>query len=120
MPAFIFIVINFTFTNHWFYRALPSAVDRLSSGSGVRGLDCGVVGGQVEDKVKKQHREYILREQLKIIKKELGLEKDDKDAIDEKFRGRLKVLVMCLSTRVNFFTILCNRERERECVCVCP
>ena len=41
--------------------------------------------------MKKQHREYILREQLKIIKKELGLEKEDKDAIDEKFRGRLKV-----------------------------
>ena len=61
----------------------------------VSGLDCGV-GGQVEDKVKKQHREYILREQLKIIKKELGLEKDDKDAIDEKFRGRLKVRsVLC-------------------------
>jgi len=41
--------------------------------------------------VKKQHREYILREQLKIIKKELGIEKDDKDAIEEKFRARLKV-----------------------------
>lgn len=48
------------------------------------------IGKEVEDKVKKQHREYILREQLKIIKKELGLEKDDKDAIEEKFRGRLK------------------------------
>ena len=94
-------------------------MDRLSSGNGVRGLDCGVVGGQVEDKVKKQHREYILREQLKIIKKELGLEKDDKDAIDEKFRGRLKVLVMCLLTRVKLFAILCNRERESVCVCVC-
>ena len=32
----------------------------------------------------------MLQEQLKVIKKELGLEKDDKDAIDEKFRGRLK------------------------------
>ncbi|XP_076465316.1 lon protease homolog, mitochondrial-like [Babylonia areolata] len=48
------------------------------------------IGKEVEDKVKKQHREYILREQLKIIKKELGMEKDDKEAIDEKFRGRLK------------------------------
>ena len=46
---------------------------------------------QVEEKVKKQHREYILREQLKIIKKELGLEKDDKDAIEDKFKQRLKV-----------------------------
>ncbi|CAL1537297.1 unnamed protein product [Lymnaea stagnalis] len=50
------------------------------------------IGKEVEEKVKKQHREYILREQLKIIKKELGLEKDDKDAIDEKFRSRLKEL----------------------------
>lgn len=33
----------------------------------------------------------MLQEQLKAIKKELGLEKDDKDAIEEKFRERLKV-----------------------------
>ncbi|WAQ98018.1 LONM-like protein [Mya arenaria] len=52
------------------------------------------IGKEVEDKVKKQHREYILREQLKIIKKELGIEKDDKDAIEEKFRARLKELVV--------------------------
>ena len=36
-------------------------------------------------------RKYFLQEQLKIIKKELGLEKDDKDAIVEKFRERIKV-----------------------------
>lgn len=48
---------------------------------------------QVEDKVKKQHREFILKEQLKIIKKELGMEKDDKDAINEKFRKRLEVML---------------------------
>ncbi|NEU36262.1 hypothetical protein GN156_37055, partial [bacterium LRH843] len=39
---------------------------------------------------KQQHRKYILHEQLKAIKKELGLEKDDKDAIEERFRERLK------------------------------
>lgn len=33
----------------------------------------------------------MLTEQLKAIKKELGLEKDDKDAIGDKFRERLKV-----------------------------
>lgn len=49
------------------------------------------IGKDVEEKVKQQHRKYILTEQLKIIKKELGLEKDDKDAIEEKFRSRLKV-----------------------------
>jgi len=48
--------------------------------------------GQVEEKVKQQHRKYMLHEQLKVIKKELGMEKDDKDAIGDKFRERLKVL----------------------------
>ena len=48
------------------------------------------IGREVEEKVKAQHRKYMLQEQLKVIKKELGLEKDDKDAIDEKFRARLK------------------------------
>lgn len=46
--------------------------------------------GQVEEKIKQTHRKYLLQEQLKIIKKELGLEKEDKDAIEEKFRERLK------------------------------
>ncbi|HEX2935429.1 MAG TPA: endopeptidase La [Bacteroidales bacterium] len=35
---------------------------------------------QIEEKVSKQQREYFLREQLKVIKKELGLEKDEKSA----------------------------------------
>ncbi|XP_033634423.1 lon protease homolog, mitochondrial-like [Asterias rubens] len=48
------------------------------------------LGKEVEDKVKTSHRRFMLQEQLKIIKKELGLEKDDKDAIEEKFRERLK------------------------------
>jgi len=50
------------------------------------------LGREVEDKIKSTHRKYLLNEQLKIIKKELGLEKDDKDAIEEKFRARLKDL----------------------------
>ena len=43
---------------------------------------------QIEDKINKQKREFFLREQLKIIKKELGLEKDDKTAEIEKFEER--------------------------------
>lgn len=50
------------------------------------------IGKEVEEKVKQQHKKYILHEQLKVIKKELGLEKDDKDAIEEKFRERIKVI----------------------------
>uniref|UniRef100_A0A8C6VVP5 Lon protease homolog, mitochondrial n=1 Tax=Nothobranchius furzeri TaxID=105023 RepID=A0A8C6VVP5_NOTFU len=48
------------------------------------------LGREVEEKIKQTHRKYLLQEQLKIIKKELGLEKDDKEAIEEKFRERLK------------------------------
>lgn len=36
----------------------------------------------------------MLHEQLKVIKKELGIEKDDKDAIAEKFRARLEGAVV--------------------------
>lgn len=52
------------------------------------------IGKEVEEKVKQQHRKYILQEQLKVIKKELGLEKDDKDAVEEKFRQRIKDKVL--------------------------
>lgn len=45
--------------------------------------------------MKQQHRKFILQEQLKVIKKELGLEKDDKDSIVEKFRDRIKVCFIC-------------------------
>ena len=45
---------------------------------------------KVEDRVNKLQRKYLLTEQLKVIKRELGLEKDDKDAVAEKFRERLK------------------------------
>ncbi|XP_025829342.1 lon protease homolog, mitochondrial-like [Agrilus planipennis] len=48
------------------------------------------IGREVEEKVKQHHRKYILQEQLKVIKKELGLEKEDKDAIAEKFKERIK------------------------------
>ena len=42
----------------------------------------------------------MLQEQLKIIKRELGVEKDDKDAIEEKFRKRLEVWKCCKITSV--------------------
>lgn len=48
------------------------------------------IGQEVEEKVKQQHRKYILHEQLRAIKRELGIEKDDKDAIIEKYRERIK------------------------------
>ncbi len=47
---------------------------------------------QIEEKISAQQREFFLREQLKAIKKELGLEKEGKAAEIEKFEERLKGL----------------------------
>ena len=48
----------------------------------------------VEQKMETQQREFFLREQLKVIQKELGIEKDDKTAELEKFRERLELLTL--------------------------
>jgi Lon-like ATP-dependent protease len=42
----------------------------------------------VDNKIAKRRREYYLMEQLKGIKKELGMESDGKDELIEKFRDR--------------------------------
>lgn len=47
---------------------------------------------QIEEKISGQQREFFLREQLKAIKKELGLEKEGKTSEIEKFEQRLKEL----------------------------
>ncbi|CAD5187569.1 unnamed protein product [Musa acuminata subsp. malaccensis] len=44
----------------------------------------------IEEKVSREQRRYLLTEQLKAIKKELGMEKDDKTALTAKFRERLE------------------------------
>lgn len=54
---------------------------------------------QVEEKMTNQKRTYFLQEQLKSIKKELGLEKDDKDTILNKFRDRLQKIKVCAFLR---------------------
>ncbi len=41
----------------------------------------GEIGKRVEEKISKDQRRYFLMEQLRSIKKELGLEKDDKSAL---------------------------------------
>ncbi|XP_063680542.1 lon protease homolog, mitochondrial-like [Bolinopsis microptera] len=48
------------------------------------------LGQEVEEKVNKMQRKFMLNEQLKIIKKELGIEKDDKQALVDKFNDRIK------------------------------
>ncbi|MEL7431429.1 MAG: endopeptidase La [Chlamydiota bacterium] len=44
----------------------------------------------IESTISKTQREFFLREQLKAIRRELGMEKDDKSLDVEKFRERLK------------------------------
>ncbi|KAK1318586.1 hypothetical protein QJS10_CPB04g00968 [Acorus calamus] len=44
----------------------------------------------IEEKISGEQRRYLLNEQLKAIKKELGVETDDKTALSGKFRERLE------------------------------
>ena len=48
----------------------------------------------VEKRIDKQQRQYFLQEQLKSIKRELGVEKDDKETLINKFNDRVAKLVM--------------------------
>ncbi|MCR5220090.1 MAG: endopeptidase La [bacterium] len=52
------------------------------------------IAKQIEEKMSQQQREFFLREQLKGIKKELGLEKEGKESDVEKFEERLKKLTL--------------------------
>jgi ATP-dependent Lon protease len=54
---------------------------------------------QIEEKLTKQQREFFLREQLKAIKKELGIEKEGKEAEADRFVERLKKLTLTAEAR---------------------
>lgn len=47
------------------------------------------IQSKVEEKMTESQRRYFLTEQLKSIKKELGMERDDKEALIEKYRKQL-------------------------------
>ncbi|KAL3145396.1 hypothetical protein ABBQ38_001644 [Trebouxia sp. C0009 RCD-2024] len=47
------------------------------------------IGKRVEEKISKDQRRYLLMEQLKSIKKELGMERDDKSAMVQKFEDKI-------------------------------
>jgi ATP-dependent Lon protease len=47
------------------------------------------IQSKVEEKMTEAQRRYFLMEQLKSIKKELGMERDDKEAVIEKYRKQL-------------------------------
>lgn len=52
----------------------------------------GEITRQIQEKISGQQREFFLKEQLKAIKKELGLEKEGKVSELEKYQQRLKGL----------------------------
>ena len=97
-------------------RAAPTAAEDLERGATKPSMSstvviCCTVFLQVSEKVQKNHQKYMLQEQLKVIKKELGLEKDDKDAISEKFRARLEV---AQQSQFRVSTVVAS-----SCVCDC-
>lgn len=50
------------------------------------------INDEVNTKVQKHQREFFLREQLKVIQRELGMSKDDKTADVERFKTRMEEL----------------------------
>lgn len=52
------------------------------------------ISRDVESKIQKRQREYYLMEQLKGIKKELGMESDGKDKLVERFKEKASKLAM--------------------------
>jgi ATP-dependent Lon protease len=48
------------------------------------------INKNIEETVNKQQKEYFLREQLKAIRKELGIEKEDGDSVSERIQDLLK------------------------------
>ena len=52
----------------------------------------GEINAEVNRKISKHQREFFLKEQLKVIQKELGISKDDRTAELETFENRIKKL----------------------------
>lgn len=48
------------------------------------------ISAKVEEKMSETQRKYFLMEQLKSIKKELGMEQDDKEVLLDKYRKKIK------------------------------
>lgn len=60
------------------------------------------ISKEVEGKIQKRQREYYLLEQLKGIKKELGIESDGKDKLVDKFKEKADTLNMPEAVRKVF------------------
>ena len=54
----------------------------------------GEISEQVNSRMQEHQRQFFLREQLKVIQKELGISKDDRDNDVDTFRDRMEGLVV--------------------------
>jgi ATP-dependent Lon protease len=63
---------------------------------------------QIDDKISRRQKEFFLQEQLKAIKKELGLEKDDKSAEIDKLEEKIAKLNLSPEARQ-----VINEEMEK-------
>ncbi|MFC1582098.1 endopeptidase La [Planctomycetota bacterium] len=76
------------------------------------------INQQIEEKLSKQQREFFLREQLKAIKEELGLEKDEKAHQFEEFKTRLEKLTLpeealrVIESELDKFSLLAPQSPE--------
>lgn len=71
------------------YKRLKLALELVKKDMEISKLQQAIAKA-IEEKISGDQRRYLLNEQLKAIKKELGLETDDKTALSEKFRERLE------------------------------
>jgi len=68
----------------------------------------GLIHDKVEQQMTEQQRQFFLKEQLKVIKHELGISKDDRTADSDKFKERLEKLTIPEETLKNI-----NEEMEK-------
>jgi len=66
------------------------------------------ISKRIEERLSKQQREFFLKQQLKEIKKELGIAKDDSESEIEKFKKRLRTLTLSEEAEVRI-----NEELEK-------
>lgn len=77
----------------------------------------GEIGKRVEEKISKDQRRYFLMEQLRSIKKELGLEKDDKSALIQRYAPLPCLLFMLFSADQTSGETSSGRWAYRGIVC---
>ena len=74
----------------------------------------GQINKRIEERLTTQQREFFLKEQLKEIKKELGITKEDQETEADKFEKRLKKLQLSEEAKIGL------RKNWKSCICWSP